>query len=95
VPRGLKPHTHEQRHAIIQQLIPLFRQRFGDNLVAIAADASYARGEDRSYSDLELEVFVHEMPGEGEDPYLQRIVDGMLIEVMYHTAEEYLKQRRG
>jgi len=90
--KSIQPHTHEQRTEIVEQLIPLFHTKFGDNLLAIAACASYARGTDLDYSDLELIVFLKE-PLEGEnDPYLQRIVDGLLIEVEYLTPEAYLQR---
>lgn len=88
--QGLKPHTHDERLSIAQTLIPLFQQKFGDNLIAIALVASVARNADRAYSDLELLVFLHEVPTEG-DPYLQRVYDGMLIEVEYVTEEQYLE----
>ncbi len=91
---GLKPHTHAERAALTEQLIPLWRQKFGERLLGIAASASYARGEDQAYSDLELEVFVKELRA-GEDPYFQRVVDGMLIEAVYHTPQEFLGQRSG
>ena len=91
-PVGLQPHTHAERAALIEQLIPLWQKKFGDNLLAIAASASYARGEDIAYSDLEMEVFLKEKPV-GEDAYLQRVVDGMLIEVLYRTPEEFLRDR--
>lgn len=87
---GLKPHTHEARLAIANQLVPLFRHKFGDNLIAIALVASVAREADRAYSDLELTVFLHEVP-KGEDPYLQRVYDGMLIEAEYVTEAGYLE----
>lgn len=90
-PRGLQPHTHAQREALIAQLIPLWKEKFGDNLLAVAACASYARGVDLSYSDLELDVFLQEKLPEGEDRYLQRVVDGMLIEVIYYTSQEYIR----
>lgn len=90
-PRGLQPHTHAQRQAVIQQLIPLWQEKFGDNLLAVAATSSYARGTDVSYSDLELDVFLKEALPEGEDHCLQRVVDGMLIEVIYLTPQEYLR----
>ncbi len=83
------PHTHADRTAIIEQLVPLFYRKFGDNLLAIAADASYARGEDRSYSDLEMVVFLREALPKGAERYLQRIADGMLIEVIYWTVDAY------
>lgn len=88
--QGLKPHTREERLAIAERLIPLFQQKFGDNLIAIALVASVARNADRAYSDLEMIVFLHEIPKEG-DPYLQRVCDGLLIEVEYVTEEQYLE----
>lgn len=91
-PRGLRPHTHEQRKAVIEQLIPLWQEKFGDNLLAVSAAASYARQTDRSYSDLELGVFLKEPVPEGEDRYLQRVVDGMLIEAIYYTPQQYIKE---
>ena len=60
--------------------------------MAVAATASYARGDDRAYSDLELVVFLTELPPPDEDQYLQRIVDGLLIEAVYVTEESYLRQ---
>jgi hypothetical protein len=88
---GLKPHTHAERTRLIEQMIPLWQEKFGDNLLAVAACASYARGVDISYSDLELDVFLKEALPAGEDHYMQRIVDGMLIEVMYFTPQEYIR----
>ena len=89
--QGLKPHTHAERGAIIRELIPLFQRKFGERLLAIAAAASYARGDDQAYSDLELTVFLTEMPEAGEDKYLRRIFDGMLVEAEYMTREEFLR----
>jgi predicted nucleotidyltransferase len=91
-PCGLRPHTHAHRQAVIEQLIPLWQEKFGDNLLAIAACASYARGVDVSYSDLELGVYLKEALPEGEDRCLQRIVDGMLIEAIYYTPEQYIRE---
>lgn len=88
--QGLKPHTREERLAMAHALIPLFQQKFGDNLIAIALVASVARNADRAYSDLEMTVFLHEVPTD-EDPYLQRVYNGMLIEVEYVTEEGYLE----
>ncbi len=93
-PKGLKSHTHAERAALIERLVPLWQQKFGENLLGIAASASYARGEDSAYSDLELDVFLKELPA-GEDPYYQRVVDGMLIEAIYHTPREFLLARSG
>ncbi len=90
LPRGLRPHTHEQRSAIVGQLLPLWQKKFGDNLLAVANCASYARGTDLPYSDLEFEVFLKQPVAEGEDRYLQRIVDGMLVEALYDTEAGFL-----
>jgi hypothetical protein len=87
--RGLKPHTHDERLAIAHSLVPLFQQKFGDNLIAVALVASVARQADRAYSDLELTVFLQEVPQE-RDTYLQRVYDGMLIEAEYVTEAGYL-----
>ncbi len=92
LPAGLRPHTHAQREAAASSLLPLFQERFGENLLAVAASASFGRGQDLPFSDLELDVFLEKRPPEGEDKYLQRLVDGLLVEVVYHTREDYLAQ---
>lgn len=89
--RGLQPHTHAQRQAVIEQLLPLWQEKFGENLLAVAACASYARGTDVSYSDLEMDVFLKEGLPEGEDHYMQRIVEGLLVEVIYLTPQDYIR----
>ena len=91
-PQGLKPYTHQERQAIVSHLVPLWQHKFGENLVAVAATASFARGDDRAYSDLEFVVFLKELPPLHEDQYLQRIVDGLLIEAVYVTEEAYLRE---
>lgn len=92
--KGLKKHSHRDREKVIQELIPLIKKKFGDNLVALAADASYARGEDFDYSDLELFTFVREMPVGKEMEGMSRIRDGMLIELIWTTREWYLAHVR-
>lgn len=89
-PESLKPHTRAEREAIAQSLIPLWQRKFGEGLLGVAATGSFARGDDRAYSDLELVVFVRDTPGPGEDPYLQRSVDGMLVEAEYLTEAAYV-----
>ena len=91
--KGIRAHSREERMAVVDQLIPLWKKNFGDNLLGIAIGASVARGEDQAYSDLELDVFLREKPEIREEQYLQRVVDGMLIEAIYHTPEEFLKER--
>lgn len=92
-PSGLKAHTHAEREAMIAELIPLWQKKFGDNLLGIGACASFARGEDTDYSDLELNLFVKELPDD-EERYYQRVVDGMLIEVIYMTPQDFLLERK-
>jgi kanamycin nucleotidyltransferase len=91
--QGLKPHTRAERWSVVEQLVPLWKEKFGNNLLAVAVSASMARGTDAVYSDVELDVFVREKPSSGEDGYLQRVVDGMLVEAIYYTPEEFLQDR--
>lgn len=93
-PRGLRPYTRAGRARVADALLPLWREKFGRNLLAVAADGSFARGDDGAYSDLELVVFLREAPGPGEDRYLQRVVDGMKVEALYVTEAEYLASWR-
>ncbi len=91
--KGIRAHNREERMAVVDQLIPLWKKKFGENLLGIAVSASVARGEDQAYSDLELDVFLCEKPEKREDQYLQWVLDGMLIEAIYHTPEEFLRER--
>ncbi len=91
--KGIRAHSREERLAVVDQIIPLWERKFGENLLGIAVSASVARGEDQAYSDLELDVFLREKPEKREEQYLQRVVDGMLIEAIYHTPEEFLRER--
>lgn len=86
----MKKHTHAQRTALLQTVvIPMLRKELGDNLIAIAADGSYARDEDTGYSDLELMIFVKD---NGNLPRgFSKIYDGMLIEGLFITEDEYHK----
>jgi len=90
---GIRAHSRDERMAAVDRLIPLWQKKFGDNLLGIAVGASVARGEDQAYSDLELDVFLREKSEKSEEQYLQRVVDGMLIEAIYHTQEEFLREQ--
>jgi len=90
---GIRRHSHEERLRMVEQLVEFWQKKFADNLLGVAIGASVARGEDQAYSDLELDVFLREKPAKREEQYLQRVVDGMLIEAIYHTPEEYIKER--
>jgi len=89
--KGIKRHTHNDRGKIIRDITPLIKQKFGDNLIALAACCSYARNEDADYSDLELTAFVKTMPEGKPLDGLAKLYDGMLIELMWMTRETYLK----
>ncbi len=89
---GIKQHTHQDREKVVNEMVPVIKEYFGDNLVALAAQASYARGDDADYSDLELIAFLKKMP-EGKDTQgMSRIRDGMLIELTWMTREAYVTQ---
>lgn len=92
--KGIKRHTHEDREKVIRKMLPLIRKKFGDNLIALAASGSYARGEDFDYSDLELTAFVKTMPEGKTQDGLAKMFDGMLIELVWMTRETYLKTTR-
>jgi len=87
---GIQAHTHAERAHIARQLIPLLQQKFGATLLAIAAQGSFARGDDGPYSDLELIAFVQNSPADGSRGY-GKIYQGMLIEVVWKTPEHYLR----
>jgi len=89
--KGIKKHTHQERAQIIQDMVPLIRKKFGDNLIALAVCCSFARNEDADYSDLELTAFVKRMPEGKPQDGLAKIYDGMLIELIWMTRETYLK----
>lgn len=91
--KGIKKHSREERLAIVDQLVQYWKIKFGDNLLGVAVSASVARGEDQAFSDLELDVFLREKPTNREDHYLQRVVNGMLIEALYHTPDEFIEDR--
>jgi hypothetical protein len=91
--KGIRSYSHAERQQVIEELIPLVRRKFGANLVALAAAASFARGEDAAYSDLELTAFVNQLPA-GELRGMGRIRDGMLVELTWTTREAYLANTR-
>ncbi|MGI9054940.1 MAG: hypothetical protein ACR2F2_03970 [Pyrinomonadaceae bacterium] len=88
--KGLKKYTHLERQKIIEEITPQIQRKFGDNLIALAAQGSFARNEDFDYSDLELIAFVKEMP-EGFHG-IGKIVDGLLIELIWTTREKYIAE---
>lgn len=86
---GLQKHNHAERSRIIDRIVPVLTRELGDNLIAIAADGSFARNEDAAYSDLELMIFVRT---NRDLPFgFSRVVDGLLIEGIYITEDEYYR----
>ena len=92
--QGLRRYTHADRQQVIEELLPLIQRKFGDNLVAVAASASFARGEDSDYSDLELIAFVERMPADVQRGGMGRIRAGMLVELVWMTRAAYLATTR-
>lgn len=88
--KGLKKYSHSDRRRIIEELTPLIQRKFGENLVALAATASYARNEDYDYSDLELTAFVKTMPEGQRRGGMGKIRDGLLVELIWTTGEFYV-----
>jgi hypothetical protein len=92
--QGIRSYTHADRQQVIEELLPLIQRKFGANLVAVAASASFARGEDSDYSDLELIAFVERMPADAQRGGMGRIRAGMLIELVWMTRAAYLATTR-
>ena len=92
--KGIKRYTHQERQQIIGEMIPLIQKKFGEDLLALAASASYARNEDSDYSDLELIAFVKAMPEGKRWGGMGRIRDGLLVELEWTTKEIYLQDIR-
>jgi len=91
----IREHTHAERRRVAERLVPLIRKRFGENLVALATCASFARGDDGPYSDLELVAFLERF----DDPRgwggWGGLVNGLLVEVVWMTGERYRERTKG
>lgn len=90
---GIKKHTHQEREQIVREMIPLIKKMFGKNLVALAAQASFARGDDFDYSDLELHAFLKKKPHEKKRG-MSKIRDGVLVELTWSTEEDYIRSTK-
>jgi hypothetical protein len=90
--KGIKKHTHRDRNKTIREILPLIQEYFDDNLVALAAQGSYARGDDTDYSDLELIAFLERMPEDRDTQGMSLIKDGMLIELQWTTRQLYISE---
>jgi len=92
--KALERYTHEDRQKIIDRLTPVVQAEFGDNFLAFASIASFARNEDTHYSDLELVVFVKQLDEPNRTFGIGKIIDGMLVELYCYTPEGYLANVR-
>lgn len=89
--QGIKPHTHKDREKVLLGVVPLLKDHFRDNFIALAIDGSYARNEDTDFSDLEIIVFVNEIAND-KNYNLWKIINGLLVEVVVETKEGYIKK---
>lgn len=89
--RGLQKYSHKDRERVIKEMIPLIKKKFGKNLIALAAQASFARNEDFGYSDLELIAFVREMPRGKTWAGMGKVRNGLLVELVWMTKDSYIK----
>src|SRR5262245_16578550 len=90
--KGLQRYSHTDRQKVIEEMIPLIQKKFGENLIALGASASYARNEDTDYSDLELTAFVKTLPEGQHRGGIGKIRGGMLVELIWTTKENYLEE---
>jgi len=90
--KGIKKYTHADRQKVIEEMIPLIKRKFGDNLLGLASLASFARGDDADYSDLELVAYLKKMPEDNEPKGMSKIRDGLLVELEWTTVEEEIKK---
>lgn len=92
--KGLKKYSHQDREKVIREMIPLIKMKFGEDLIALAAQASYARNEDFDYSDLELVAFVRKMPKGKKMGAMGKICNGLQVELVWMTKEAYIEHTK-
>lgn len=89
--KGIKEHSRAERSKIVTLLIPILKKKYKNNFLALAADGSYARGEDKTFSDLELIVFLKHIPKD-VDWSVHKIIDGMLVVLVPETKESFIQK---
>jgi len=92
---GIKKFTHEEREKVLNEMVPFIKQKFGKNLLAIAARGSFARKTEGPYSDLELFSFLKKMPpGQKKLLYakMHKIRDGLSVELIWITEKTYINE---
>jgi len=88
--KGLRPYSHEDRARLIRELVDRHKQKFGDNLVGLATQGSFARNADAEYSDVELVAFLNEVPATADWADCVQVWQGMLIDIIWTTKDEYI-----
>jgi predicted nucleotidyltransferase len=90
--KGIKAYNHKDRAKILESLIPQIKKKFGKNLISIATQGSFARNEDLKYSDIEIIVFLENIPEplKGFDG-IRKIKDGLLVEINWTTKKAYIQ----
>ncbi len=68
----------------------MHRVALGPNLLGLAVQGSYAREEDREYSDLELVAFLKELPADGPRLDGEQIFEGIMVDLVWTTEAEYV-----
>jgi hypothetical protein len=59
-------------------------------VIGIGLTGSYARGENKQHSDVDMDIFVAEQPAKTGDRYTLRYLDGKLVSLKYVlVADEY------
>lgn len=89
--KGLKRHTRKEREEAAGLVLEILKRDLKENLLALAAQGSFARDEDGDFSDLEMIIFIKEKTSGLPDGF-SRVIDGLLIEGIYMTKEEYLEK---
>lgn len=89
--KGLKRHTKDERRKIAREMIPLIKNKFGDNLIGLAYVGSMARDDDADHSDIELVAYLKEMPTKKGLNAMSKIRDGVLVELEWTTKEDEIK----
>lgn len=93
--KGIKKYTHKEREKVLNEMVPLVKQKFGKNLLAIAARGSFARKTEGPYSDLEFFAFLKEMPrGQKKLSYakMHKMRDGLSVELIWITKNTYINE---
>lgn len=66
--------THEERLQLAQEIVAKLKERYRDNLLAVAIIGSVARGEDKDFSDLDMITVIQ---GAGIADDFNAIIDGL------------------